>query len=94
VLCLLYGSAANNAVIECIARATPIIINPLPSVVEYLGADYPLYATNAVEAGILLLDTEVIKLAHEALIRRRSEIDLSYDGFKNSFASSDFYTKL
>ena len=37
----LYDSSANNAIIECIARGTPILVNPIPAVVEYLGEDYP-----------------------------------------------------
>src|SRR5436189_5340169 len=39
----LFGASANNVVVECIVRATPLVVNPLPPVVEYLGADYPLY---------------------------------------------------
>ena len=54
VLCLLYATAANNVVIECIARATPILVNPLAAVVEYLGPDYPLYACDEDEAALLL----------------------------------------
>lgn len=34
----LHDASANNTVIECIARATPLLVNPLPAVVEYLGA--------------------------------------------------------
>ena len=47
-----------NTVIECIVRCTPIIINPLDSVVEYLGNEYPLYYTNMVSA---------VKLIHDLL---------------------------
>ncbi len=39
----LFDAAANNAVVEAIARNTPILVNKLPAVVEYLGDDYPLY---------------------------------------------------
>ena len=39
----LYDSSANNAVIECIVRGTPIIVNRHPAVIEYLGPKYPLY---------------------------------------------------
>jgi len=44
VLLDLYDSSANNAIIECISRATPVMVNRIPAVVEYLGEDYPLYA--------------------------------------------------
>ena len=46
----LHDANANNAIIECIARATPLLINPLPAVVEYLGRDYPLYYSSLEEA--------------------------------------------
>ncbi len=36
-------ASANNAVIECISRNTPIIVRKHPAVIEYLGTNYPLY---------------------------------------------------
>ena len=39
----LVDASANNAVIDCIARATPLLVNPHPAVIEYFGADYPTY---------------------------------------------------
>jgi polysaccharide pyruvyl transferase WcaK-like protein len=39
----LYDASAVNTLIECIVRNTPIIVNKLPAIVEYLGEDYPLY---------------------------------------------------
>ena len=42
----LFDAGANNTVVECIARNTPIIVNKIPGVVEYLGEEYPLYFTN------------------------------------------------
>lgn len=59
-----YGAAANNTIVECIARNTPIIVNRLPSVVEYLGEDYPLYANNTNEIHKLIQDHSRINLAH------------------------------
>lgn len=94
VLCLLYATAANNVVIECIARATPIIVNPLPAVVEYLGIDYPLYASDAAEVDARLATPGSIRKAHEYLLKRRAEIDLSYEGFCYALARSGFYGQL
>jgi hypothetical protein len=94
VLCLMYATAANNVVIECIARATPIIINPLPGVVEYLGEDYPLYACDEKEANFLLAKPQKIKEAHFYLLQHRVAINLSYSGFCNNFAASGFYAML
>jgi hypothetical protein len=50
----LYDSAANNTVLECIIRNTPIIVNRTPGVVEYLGVEYPLYFDTLDEVAGLL----------------------------------------
>tara|TARA_B100001113_G_C21120000_1_gene626980 strand:+ start:2491 stop:3456 length:966 start_codon:yes stop_codon:yes gene_type:complete len=63
----MYDSSANNAVIECIARNTPILVNKLPAVVEYLGEDYPLYFTDIQDAQDKLHDKQKIIKAHEYL---------------------------
>jgi hypothetical protein len=42
----LFDAAANNTVVECIIRNTPIIVNKIEGVVDYLGENYPLYFTN------------------------------------------------
>jgi hypothetical protein len=42
----LFDASANNTVLECIVRGTPIIINNVGGVSEYLGKDYPLYFDN------------------------------------------------
>jgi len=39
----LFGAAANNTVVECIARGTPLMVNRHSEVESYLGAQYPLY---------------------------------------------------
>jgi hypothetical protein len=62
----LYDSAANNTVLECIVRNTPIIINRTPGVVEYLGAEYPLYFTTLGDVDGLLA-IERLQSAHDYL---------------------------
>jgi len=62
----LFGSSANNAVVEAMARCTPLCINRHPAVVEYLGAAYPLFYDNIGEVPALLTDDNV-ELAHEYL---------------------------
>jgi len=62
----LFDSSANNAVVECIARDTPILCNRHPAVVEYLGNDYPLFFDHFEEAGKLLEPDRVVA-AHEYL---------------------------
>jgi hypothetical protein len=94
VLCWLYATAANNLVLECIARKTPILINPLPSVVEYLGADYPLYINDLAEVEVLLENRQCIKAAHDYLGSDKFRKELSYQTFFEKFRDSNFYTNL
>lgn len=45
----LFGAAANNLIVECMIRGTPIFVNRLPAVEEYLGVDYPLFYSDVNE---------------------------------------------
>ena len=74
----LYAAAANNVVLECLARATPLLVNPLPAVREHLGDDYPLYFSSRREAARKAEDLQLIEAAHHYLLARdRSWLDLS-----------------
>lgn len=68
VLINLVDASAVNTLIECIVRNTPILINRLPAVVEYLGPDYPLYYQNLAEASLLLNDWSKIEAGHQYLL--------------------------
>jgi hypothetical protein len=43
ILCEYLDVSASNTVVEAIARSTPIFVNRLPALEEYLGAGYPLF---------------------------------------------------
>ena len=74
----LFDAAANNTVLECIVRNTPIIIRRVEGVVEYLGEDYPLYFTKLNQVNDLLKPENIIK-AHEYLKNMdKSDIDINY----------------
>jgi len=90
----LYDSSANNAIIECIARATPLLVNPLPAVVEYLGKDYPLYYDSLEEAAEKVENFDLVKAAHEYLRDCETRQKLSQEYFKNSFEQSEVYDLL
>jgi hypothetical protein len=94
VICWLYATAANNLILECIARKTPILINPLPSVVEYLGEDYPLYIDDLSEVKSKLENKQLIKEAHEYLSDSRFRDIYSYQRFFENFSQSEFYLEL
>ncbi len=87
----LYDASANNAVIECIARATPLLVNPLPSVKEYLGDEYPMYFNTLEEAAEKALDTSLILETHLYLKHCETRQKLSADYFLNSFCNSEVY---
>jgi len=62
----LYDASAVNTIIECIVRNTPVLVNRLPAIEEYLGPDYPLFYNSYSEIpSLLTLDR--IFLAHQFL---------------------------
>jgi len=87
----LFGSSANNTVIECIARETPVIVNRLPALEEYLGHDYPLFYDTLEEASEVASDMHRVQLAHQCL-KRRVEI-VRPESFLKSIETSEIYRK-
>jgi hypothetical protein len=83
----LYQSSANNAVLECMASATPMIINRLESSEEYLGKNYPLFFNSIEEASDLCSNNDAILAAHHYLLDRYQEEKMSIDYFMTSIES-------
>jgi hypothetical protein len=69
----LIDASAVNTVIECIVRCTPILINPLPAIVEVLGKDYPFYYNDLSEANYLASHFPSIKKTFEYLVNLNKE---------------------
>jgi hypothetical protein len=90
----LYDSSANNAIIECIVRNTPVLVNPLEAVVEYLGEDYPFYFTSLEEAAEKAEDEDAVNDAHQYLERLPLKEKLTREHFRLSFQESDIYREL
>lgn len=86
----LYDSSANNAVVECIVRGTPLLVNPLPSIVEYIGKDYPFYYKTYSEAIEKASNLELVKAVHEYLLACPTRNKLSGDYFRESLLKLDF----
>ena len=89
----LYDSSTNNAVIECIVRNTPLLINPIPPMVEHLGEDYPFYFRSLEEAAQKAESRDLVEAAHlflKAMDKGR------FDGgfFRDAFANSSIYRSL
>lgn len=88
VMVNLYDSSANNAVIECIARNTPLLVNRLPAVEEYLGKNYPLYIDDLDHASSLLYDIDKLYEAHVYLK------NMNKDWISGSYFATDLASKL
>ena len=90
----LYDSSANNAIVECIARGTPILVNPIPPVVEYLGKDYPFYFNSPEEAAEKALNLDLVKSTHKYLMTCKTRDKLTMDYFIQSIKDRDIYKQL
>jgi hypothetical protein len=75
----LFDASANNTIIECIIRNTPIIVNKLDSVIEYLGEDYPLYFNHLQEVPNLLTSKKIF--AAHLYLSRMDKTELSIEFF-------------
>ena len=87
----LYDMGASNTIVECIARATPLLINPLPAVVEYLGEDYPMYFRSLREAAGKALDLDLINDTHIYLKNCETRTKLGAEHFLRTFRKSEVY---
>jgi hypothetical protein len=67
VFCEYFDVSASNTVIECIARNCPILVNRLPALEEYLGADYPFFYSSIGEAGLMIRDLGRVSAAYQYL---------------------------
>jgi hypothetical protein len=74
----LYDAAANNTVIECIIRNTPIIINKLPGVIDYLGEDYPLYFETLDEVPKLLTYENICKANKYLMNMKKDDLEIDF----------------
>ena len=89
----LYDSSANNAVIECIARNTPLLVNPIPAVKEYLGEGYPFYYENFEEAIAKASDLDTVRRTYEYLRTNPIKKKLTGEYFRKSLVRSPIMKK-
>ncbi|MCX6267468.1 MAG: galactosyltransferase-related protein [Bacteroidetes bacterium] len=90
----LYDASANNSIIECIVRNTPVLVNPLEPVVEYLGPEYPFYFNDLAEASIKLDDMALIMKTHLYLKELPVKKKLTPEYFIQSLVESPIYKSL
>jgi len=89
----LQDSNANNTVVECIAHNTPLLINRLPALEEYLGRKYPLFFSSVEEAGNMLRDNNRIFEGH-VYLKGINKHKFSLDKFIECFGNSEIYKSL
>lgn len=94
VIINLYDSSANNTVIECIVRNTPVLVNPIEPVVEYLGEDYPFYFSSLEEAAEKAENLELVSETHRFLQDHPIKKKLTGEYFLESFINSEIYKNL
>lgn len=90
----LFDAPANTTVIECLSRNTPLVVNRLPGVEEYLGKEYPLFYDSLQEATDILADDAKLKYATEYLKSLPIKLKLSGDQFIHSFCNTSIYRSL
>jgi hypothetical protein len=90
----LYEASANNGVVDCIARGTPLLVNKVGGVVEYLGENYPLYFEDLEDAANKLADPELIRAAHAWLISPAVREKVALETFVRRIGASALYAGL
>jgi hypothetical protein len=90
----LFDAPANTTVIECLVRNTPLLINRLPGVVEYLGEDYPFYYSSFEEAEAKLQQPALIQETSEYLSRSPMKASLTGEAFLGALQNSAIYRSL
>jgi hypothetical protein len=85
----LKDASAVNTILECIARNTPIIVNRLPAVEEYLGVNYPLYYNTFEEVPIILKNKRLIVSASKYLSHLNKD-DLKIEKFIEFLSKTQF----
>jgi hypothetical protein len=90
----LYEVSASNSIIECIVRNTPLLINPHPAVIEYLGPNYPFYFSSLEEAAQKAENMDLIKETHQYLKNLKIKEKLTCASFLNDIVNSEIYKNL
>ena len=90
----LIDASASNTVVECLARGTPLLVNRLPAVEEYLGTDYPLFYADLRQAAAFAQDIGRLRAAHEHLVACPTRAKLDPARFRASLEASEVYAGL
>ena len=89
----LYDSSVNNAVIECIVRNTPVLVNKIPPIVELLGPNYPFYFNDLKDASKKLESFSLVKETNEYM-RCLDKSPYKLENFLVQFCNTEIYNSL
>ena len=78
ILVDLFNASANNSVLECIVRNTPLIVKKLDPIVEYLGENYPLYFNELSEVNSLLTNDKFTAATNYMYSMKKDDLTISY----------------
>jgi hypothetical protein len=89
----LIDAGANTSVLECLVRASPVVVTRHDAVAEYLGEDYPLFYNDVGVAAGYLQDPARLLAAHEYL-KAKDKTHATVPHFLKGIAESDIYRSL
>lgn len=81
-----HDASANNAVIECIQRNTPLLTRRHPAIVEYLGEYYPFYFDDITQANEKINCVKTVIETHKYLSNMDKKF-IQIDTFVDSISS-------
>lgn len=94
----LYDASGINTLMECIARGTPVLVNPIPAVTELLGSNYPFYYDENDPSVINQSKFNLFSLRTiQSTLNYLSQMDISQldiNNFISNFVNSDIIADL
>lgn len=90
----LLDAVAVTAIHECIVRATPVVVNRVGALPEFLGDEYPLFYSDLDEAEALLRDDNRIHSAHSYLMNHDYRQALTFEAFHDALEHTPIYRSL
>lgn len=90
----LFDAVGTTTVTECIASATPLLINKVGAVTEYLGADYPFYYETPEEATHKVSDLDLIQRTAEYLRTYELKEKMTDEFFLKALQNTAVYRSL
>jgi hypothetical protein len=89
----LIDASGVTTVVECLVRGTPLLVNRIQPVEEYLGSDYPFYFDSLEEAAGKLQSPDLILSAHEHMRANPLAPALRPQAFLDALARTETYAR-